>query len=181
MVPAIMTAILKMPPSEHEKLQSLRLVWSAGAPLDQRTQDQIYRLLVPSARVVQVWGMTEAGWITTFLWPEKDHTGSVGRLLPGVEAKYALPRLCAQLLTKFRLVGENGNTVETDNEKAEISIRSPLVMQSYLDNDEATYNALDADGWLKTGDIGYREQGKFYIVDRKKVAHPVCSLRIAAE
>ena len=42
-------------------------------------------------------------------------------------------------------------------------------MQGYLGNDEATYNALDADGWLKTGDIGYQEQGKFYIVDRKKV------------
>ena len=57
-------------------------------------------------------------------------------------------------------------------------------MQSYLGNDEATYNALDADGWLKTGDIGYQEQGKFYIVDRKKVAPSrkcVCGLRIAAE
>ena len=88
MVPAIMSTILKTSPPASGMLQSLRLVWSAGAPLDQRTQDQMYRLLVPSARVVQVWGMTEAGWITTFTWPEKDHTGSVGRLLPGVEAKY---------------------------------------------------------------------------------------------
>ena len=42
-------------------------------------------------------------------------------------------------------------------------------MQGYLGNEEATYDALDPDGWLKTGDVGYKEQGKFFIVDRKKV------------
>lgn len=87
MVPAIIKSILKCSSLGPSSLQSLRLVWSAGTALDERTQDQMYRLLVPSARVIQVWGMTEAGYITTFCWPEKDHTGSVGRLLPGVEAK----------------------------------------------------------------------------------------------
>ena len=87
MVPRIMTVILKEPRLPKKLLQSLRLVWCAGAPLDQRFQDQMYRLLVPSARVLQVWGMTEAGCITAFPWPERDHTGSVGRLLLGMEAK----------------------------------------------------------------------------------------------
>lgn len=68
-----------------------------------------------------------------------------------------------------RLVGEDGNIVEKDSEKGEISIRGPLVMQGYLGNEEATFDALDPDGWLKTGDVGYKEQGKFFIVDRKKV------------
>jgi len=92
MVPAIMQTILKKWPSSRPSffgnpLSTLKLVWCAGSPLDERTQDNMYRLLDPSARVVQVWGMTEAGWISTFLWPEKDHTASVGRLLPGMEAK----------------------------------------------------------------------------------------------
>lgn len=72
-------------------------------------------------------------------------------------------------LTIRRLVGEDGNIVEKDSEKGEISIRGPLVMQGYLGNEEATFDALDPDGWLKTGDVGYKEQGKFFIVDRKKV------------
>lgn len=42
-------------------------------------------------------------------------------------------------------------------------------MQGYLGDREASDYAVDPDGWLKTGDIGYRENGKFYIVDRKKV------------
>ena len=85
MVPAIIKSILKRWPSSSSSLQSLRLIWSAGTPLDVNTQQQLYQLLDPSARVVQVWGMTELGWITTFTWPEQDDTSSVGRLLPGVE------------------------------------------------------------------------------------------------
>lgn len=86
-VPAIVTSILKNSVKAYMLLRSLRTIWCAGSPLAQVTQDRMFRLLRPTARLLQVWGMTEAGWITTFLWPEKDHSGSVGRLLPGMEAK----------------------------------------------------------------------------------------------
>lgn len=42
-------------------------------------------------------------------------------------------------------------------------------MQGYLEGPEASSNGFDDDGWLKTGDIGYTEHGKYYLVDRKKV------------
>lgn len=87
MVPAMINSIVKNKSISTSSLQSLRLVLSAGAVLDEKLQDQMYRLLEPSARVIQVWGTTEAGYITAFLYPENDHTGSVGRLLPGIEAK----------------------------------------------------------------------------------------------
>ena len=87
MVPQILRTIVEQSSIAHKKLKSLQLVWSAGAPLTESLQGQFYRLLKPSARVIQVWGMTEAGWISTFLWPEKDHSGSVGKLLPAMEAK----------------------------------------------------------------------------------------------
>lgn len=153
LVPVILNALMKGEPKTRELLASLRLVWCAGSPLDERAQDAFFRLLAPAARVVQVWGMTESGWITTFLWPDIDHTGSVGKLLPGMEAK---------------LVAENGSIVDRDEEQAEIFVRGPLVMQGYLGNPEATRATIDADGWLKTGDIGYKNGGKYYIVDRLK-------------
>ena len=92
MVPAMMDIIIRDWPSVRPRyfrnpLSTLKLVWCAGSPLNGRTQEEFYRLLDPSARVLQNWGMTEAGWITTFRWPEKDLTGSVGRLLPGMEAR----------------------------------------------------------------------------------------------
>ena len=89
MVPPVIISILKSSMKAYKLLRSLRTVWCAGAPLAQTTGNQMYRLLRPTARLLQVWGMTESGWITTFLWPEKDHSGSVGRLLPGMEAKLA--------------------------------------------------------------------------------------------
>ena len=88
MVPSMMRSIIHLPTIANVDLDSLRLAWCAGSPLDKATQDAMYGFLRPSARIVQVWGMTEAGYITTFLYPEVDHAGSsVGRLLPQSETR----------------------------------------------------------------------------------------------
>ena len=68
-----------------------------------------------------------------------------------------------------RLVAQNGSIVDRDEEQAEIFVRGPLVMQGYLGNPEATKATIDPEGWLKTGDIAYKDGGKYYIVDRLKV------------
>lgn len=70
-------------------LKPVRFVWCGGAPLDATIVRKMYRLLAPDACIAQVYGMTEAGWISTLKWPERDESGSVGKLLPNVEAKCA--------------------------------------------------------------------------------------------
>ncbi len=47
-------------------------------------------------------------------------------------------------------------------------MRSPLVTQGYFNNPQATKETFH-DGWFCTGDIGVMRDGKFYVVDRKKV------------
>ena len=86
-VPPIVLGLLALPSSEQKLLCTLRYVWCAGAPLSADTHRRILQVLDPRAIFSQVWGLTEAGWITTFHFPERDHTGSVGRLLPNMEAK----------------------------------------------------------------------------------------------
>ena len=55
------------------------------------------------------------------------------------------------------------------NERGEVLIYGPHVMAGYLNNEEATANTIDADGWFHSGDIGYvDDDGFFYIVDRVK-------------
>ena len=55
------------------------------------------------------------------------------------------------------------------HQQGEIWVRGPQVMKGYLNHPEATAAAIDAEGWLRTGDIGYADQdGYFYIVDRVK-------------
>ncbi len=171
MVPQILRTIVEQPQLARYNLKSLRLIWSAGAPLSESLQEEFYRLVNPAARVTQVWGMTEAGWISTFLWPEKDHTGSVGRLLPGMEAKWVSPfKVLFGLTNNVGRLVDDGYEIEVDEISAEIFVRGPTIMQGYLGNPKATDEAVDPDGWLKTGDVGYKHQGKLYIVDRRKVS-----------
>lgn len=58
--------------------------------------------------------------------------------------------------------------IDGDNMKGEILIKSPSMMKSYFNNLEATKSTI-LDGWLRTGDIGYQNEGKWYIIDRAKV------------
>ena len=87
LVPTVIAKILSSGAKIHQLLRSLRVVTSAGSTLPRATQQKFYRLLRPGVRLIQCWGMTEAGWISTVLHPETDYTGTVGRLLPGFEAK----------------------------------------------------------------------------------------------
>jgi len=113
-------------------------------------------MLSPTARICQVYGMTEGGWMTTFHYPERDCTGSVGRLVGSYEAK---------------IVDADRGTMSMPDRVGEVLVRGPVVMSGYLDNEKATRAAFHGDGWLRTGDVGYiNEDGKLYIIDRKKVS-----------
>ena len=87
MVPPLLLGMLSYSPQDQAKLGRLETVHCAGSPLDLTVQAHASKLFAPAARIVQVWGMTECGWISTFKYPEDDATGSVGRLLPGFEAR----------------------------------------------------------------------------------------------
>ena len=88
MVPAMVIALLMSPLTKSEDLQSLRYIWCGGSPLRSSTQADFQALLAPEAKVTQVWGMTETGWCIMLFWPEGDDTGSIGKILPGMEMKY---------------------------------------------------------------------------------------------
>lgn len=85
-------------------LKYIRFVWCGGAPLEAAIVKRMYRLLAPDACIAQVYGMTEAGWISTLKWPERDESGSVGRLLPNVEAKCAFG-MATRLIVTDRTLG----------------------------------------------------------------------------
>jgi long-chain acyl-CoA synthetase len=94
-------------------------------------------------KVLDVYGMTETTGAFTANTPETFRLGTVGRAEPGVEVRIA--------------------------EDGEILTRSPLNTRGYLSRPEATADLIDADGWLRTGDVGsIDEDGFVRIVDRKK-------------
>jgi acyl-CoA synthetase (AMP-forming)/AMP-acid ligase II len=85
---------------------------------------------------------------------------SVGQPCPGVLVRIAEP------------MGEDGvvdlRDVPADTE-GEICVKSPGVMQGYYNNPEATAKVLTADGWLRTGDLGFVDaEGYLYVTGRLK-------------
>ncbi|KAL4897842.1 hypothetical protein BDV59DRAFT_190649 [Aspergillus ambiguus] len=114
--------------------------------------------------ISQAWGLTETtGAVTWLPWDRSDLTASISQLLPN---------------TRMKIVDDNDAPVE-EGQRGEILVKGPNVTKGYFQNPEATEKAFTTDGWLRTGDIGLRKKGLFYIVDRKKELTKYKGLQIA--
>ena len=139
---------------EGRDLTSLRHVLSAAAPLGTALTEALERRL--GCPVSEGFGMTEMSGITHLVPPVGGtrKSGSIGPPIPGVECRLVDP--------------ETGEDVAT-GERGELWVRSPKVMQGYLNNPQATAEMIDPDGWLRTGDIAVMDNdGWFEIVGRIK-------------
>ena len=133
-------ALVFRPLLEKLGMDQLDLVISGGAPLPAETAAlwQVW-----GVNTVEVYGQTEeAGAIISGQKGPFPRPGDVGVVAPGWELR----------------LGE-GN---------EIVIRGPHVFEGYWNNDEATRQVKDADGWLHTGDVGELRDGALRLVDRAR-------------
>jgi acyl-CoA synthetase (AMP-forming)/AMP-acid ligase II len=123
---------------------ALRLISSAGAPLDLATKATVEAAF--GRTLHNGYGITECGpsiSLTSLDAPRKDC--SVGRLLSGIETK---------------LIGGNGDA-------GELWVKSPGIMKGYYRASEETAQAIE-DGWFRTGDLARIEDGNLFIVGRAK-------------
>jgi long-chain acyl-CoA synthetase len=156
-VPAAIQFVLRDPRSREVDYSSLKYMLYGSAPISPALLRE--GMSVFGCGFVQQYGMTETTGSIVALWPEH-HTPedvprmrSAGKPLPGVE-----------------LVVRNadGDTLPAGS-IGELLVRSPQNMVGYWKQPEQTAHAIDADGWLRTGDAGYfDEEGFVYIQDRVK-------------
>lgn len=148
-VPTMFIAELEEPSFPGRNLSSLRTGIMAGSPcpieIMRKVMDQM------GAREVTIgYGQTEASPIVTQTRtddPVEMRVQTVGRPIPGVETKIIDP--------------ESGRE-QGDNQQGEFCSRGHGVMLGYYNNPEATAAAIDADGWLHSGDLAVRLPSGYY-------------------
>ncbi|KAI0489242.1 hypothetical protein KFK09_029084 [Dendrobium nobile] len=157
-VPPLVLALAKSPLLESFDLNSIRIVLSGAAPLGKELQTALCRRL-PHAVFGQGYGMTEAGPVISMCpafakHPTEAKSGSCGTVVRNAELKV--------------IDTETGFSLGR-NKSGEICIRGAQIMKGYLNDPEATLAAIDVEGWLHTGDVGYvDDDDEIYIVDRVK-------------
>jgi acyl-CoA synthetase (AMP-forming)/AMP-acid ligase II len=154
LVPPIALALARHPMVAQFDLSCLKFVTSGAAPMGAELEESCAARI--GCVVKQGYGMTEASPVTHFT-PEdaaQVRGGSCGLLVPNTECRIV------DLITRDDAA---------PGERGELLIRGPQVMLGYLNNPAASAQAVDEDGWLHTGDVGYADaDGFFYIVDRLK-------------
>ncbi|WP_067901081.1 fatty acid--CoA ligase FadD11 [Nocardia vaccinii] len=121
-------------------LDRVRWAMSGAAPIPPGTLGFFAGLGIP---VTEIWGMSELSCICSVSHPRDARLGTVGRLLPGMQARRAAD--------------------------GELQVRGPLVMRGYRGLEQQTAEAIDPEGWLSTGDIVRIDpDGYLTVVDRKK-------------
>jgi long-chain acyl-CoA synthetase len=126
-------------------LGTMRMMVAGGGPLNPKTADFFESL---GFNIYHGYGMSENGPLISVGSPGFKNNASVGLPVKYTEVKIEDP-------------DEYGS--------GEIVIRSPSIMLGYYENPEATKEVVTEDGWLRTGDLGYRdEMGFLYINGRKK-------------
>jgi malonyl-CoA/methylmalonyl-CoA synthetase len=150
-VPTFYTRLLADPDFGRDSLGTMRLFVSGSAPLLAETHRAFEART--GQRILERYGMTEAGVIASNPLDGERIAGTVGYALPGLELRIA------DAEGKALAVGETG-TVE---------IRGPGVFRGYWRNPEKTAEDIRPDGWFITGDVGTLDaQGRLTIAGRAK-------------
>jgi long-chain acyl-CoA synthetase len=151
-VPTMYVALTQFPTDKEYDTSALRAAVSGGASLPVevlRGFEQRY-----GCTLLEGYGLSETSPIASF--NHRDHErkpGSIGTPIKGVE---------------FRLIDTDWNDV-AEGEIGEIAIRGHNVMKGYFNKPEATAEAINDEGWFRTGDLARVDSdGYYFIVDRAK-------------
>jgi 4-coumarate--CoA ligase len=150
--PPVVVALAKHPMVDDYDLSSLRQIFSGAAPLSAELALECATRI--GCEVVQGYGMTELSPVSHATPTSMSKPGSVGVTVPNTEVTIV------DAVTQVPLgVDEDG----------EVWVRGPQVMKGYRNNEVATKDTIDDEGWLHTGDIGHIDaDGHLFIVDRLK-------------
>jgi acyl-CoA synthetase (AMP-forming)/AMP-acid ligase II len=180
--------VKKVRPAEVERLDlsSWRVAFCGAEPVHAETVKRFTSHFAPARfrpeTFFPVYGMAEMTLAITFPQPgapprfdrvdrrrfERDRVAVVApadasddACITWVSVGRAVPR------HEFLVIDEEGRP-RPERQEGEILVRGPSMMRGYFQNDVATAEAVRADGWLRTGDLGYVADGLLYVTGRRK-------------
>jgi long-chain acyl-CoA synthetase len=159
LVPTMIQMLVDHPAISSHDMSSLRRIVFGASPMSEALLDRAVAVL-PNARFVQAYGMTELSPVATILH-HREQVGEgrkLGRHRSGGRATFGV---------EIRIVDADDKPVPSGT-VGEICVRGDVVMMGYWERPEETAKAV-VDGWMHTGDGGYMDADGFvYIVDRVK-------------
>lgn len=151
-VNTLFNGLLNTPGFDKVDFSSLKFTLGGGMAVQRAVAERWKQ--VTGVTLVEAYGLTEtspAACINPLTLTE--YNGAIGLPIPSTDA----------------CVKDDQSRILAPGEVGELCIRGPQVMKGYWRRPEETASAIDADGWLHTGDMARMDpQGFFYIVDRKK-------------
>src|ERR1700733_8312055 len=152
-VPTMINLLTQFPDARKHDLSSLQVLAYGGSPMAPELVHRT-RELLPNVKLIQVYGLSETGFLTGL--QDQEHTEdklmSCGRPCPGVD---------------LQVTDTAGKQVDP-GQPGELIARGANVMRGYWNNPEETAKAF-RDGFFRTGDIARQDNaGYFYILDRLK-------------
>ncbi len=150
-VPTYYTRLLAESGLSRESCKGMRMFISGSAPLLAETHSEFERRT--GHRILERYGMSEAGMITSNPYHGERRAGTVGLPLPGVEVR----------------VVDEADQALAEGQKGAIQVKGENVFSGYWRMPEKTKQEFTDDGWFRTGDIGvFDTDGYLSIVGRAK-------------
>ncbi|XP_073948758.1 uncharacterized protein isoform X2 [Choristoneura fumiferana] len=150
--PALASSVGQLATSSQ--LSSLEMLVLGGSPFTEESVAQLKGKLSNNTVLINAYGLTEMQGIVA--------TGNRATPLTSIGNVFNL--------MEYKLVNDNDEEVLEVNAKGELYLKSKCILKGYVNNEEAYHDTVTADGWLKTGDVFYRnEQGHLFFVNRTKL------------
>lgn len=150
-VPSMFGAMVRLKDAKPEDFANIYAMISGGEPLPDAIR-QAYKQRF-NVQLYEGYGLTETSPVVSLNVPLDYKNGSVGRMVPGAEA---------------RIVDDAGKDV-AKGEVGEVLLKGPMIMKGYHKLPEETAQVLTPDGYFRTGDLGrFDEEDYLHITGRKK-------------
>jgi len=151
-VNTLFNGLLNTPGFDTVDFSTLKVTLGGGMAVQRSVAERWKK--VTGVTLVEAYGLTETSPAACINPLDlKEYNGAIGLPIPSTDA----------------CIKDDDNRVLATGEVGELCIKGPQVMKGYWQRPDETEKAVDADGWLHTGDMARMDdQGFFYIVDRKK-------------